>query len=279
MPRFTRYLGIDYSGAEVPTASLPGLRVFSAEGTRAGSAEVRPPPSVRRHWTRRGLAHWLAAEVNSGPPALIGIDHGFSFPLRYFERHHLPPDWPAFLDDFHAHWPTDADDTYVCFVRDGLRGNGHARLGDPRWLRLTEEWTASAKSVFQFDVQGQVANSTHAGLPWLRFLRQTCGERLHFWPFDGWDIPRSAYETVPRDLLDIASDTSASARDRIRAAEALSRLLAQRIDAALHLDRTQRLDSNSATERVEILNEITDEQLRAVAASIVLPVRLPQVSE
>ena len=97
--------------------------------------------------------------------------------------------------------------------------------------------------------------------------------------FDGWDIPRSAYETVPRDLLDIASDTSASARDRIRAAEALSRLLAQRIDAALHLDRTQRLDSNSATERVEILNEITDEQLRAVAASIVLPVRLPQVSE
>jgi hypothetical protein len=144
---------------------------------------------VRRHWTRRGLAHWLAAEVNSGPPALIGIDHGFSFPLRYFERHHLPPDWPAFLDDFQAHWPTDADDTYVCLVRDGLRGNGHARLGDPRWLRLTEEWTASAKSVFQFDVQGQVANSTHAGLPWLRFLRQTCGERLHFWPFDGWDIP------------------------------------------------------------------------------------------
>ena len=57
MPRFTRYLGIDYSGAEVPTASLPGLRVFSAEGKHAGSAEVRPPPSVRRHWTRRGLAH------------------------------------------------------------------------------------------------------------------------------------------------------------------------------------------------------------------------------
>ena len=189
MPAFTRYLGIDYSGAEIPTASLPGLRVFSAEASGGQSIEVRPPPGPRRHWTRRGLAHWLAAEVNSGPPVLIGIDHGFSFPLRYFEQHQLPPDWPAFLDDFQAHWPTDADDTYVCFVRDGLRGNGHARLGDPRWLRLTEEWTASAKSVFQFDVQGQVANSTHAGLPWLRFLRQTCGERLHFWPFDGWDIP------------------------------------------------------------------------------------------
>ena len=33
---------------------------------------------------------------------------------------------------------------------------------------------------------GSVAKSTHAGLPWLRFLRQRLGERVHFWPFDGW---------------------------------------------------------------------------------------------
>ena len=38
-------------------------------------------------------------------------------------------------------------------------------------------------------MQGQVANSTHAGLPWLRFIRQKCGQRVHFWPFDGWEIP------------------------------------------------------------------------------------------
>jgi hypothetical protein len=43
--------------------------------------------------------------------------------------------------------------------------------------------------VLQFDVQGQVANSTHAGLAWLRFIRQHCGDRVHFWPFDGWEIP------------------------------------------------------------------------------------------
>ncbi|MFM9078812.1 MAG: hypothetical protein ACKOTE_01540, partial [Opitutaceae bacterium] len=74
-------------------------------------------------------------------------------------------------------------------LRDGNHGAGHKRQGDPKWLRLTEQWTASAKSVFQFDVQGQVANSTHAGLPWLRYLRQKCGGKLHFWPFDGWDVP------------------------------------------------------------------------------------------
>jgi hypothetical protein len=108
--------------------------------------------------------------------------------LRYFEMHHLPLDWSHFLDDFHLHWPTDADGMYVDFIRDGLHGNGAARSGNARWRRLTEE-RCRAKSVFHFDVQGSVAKSTHAGLPWLRFLRQKLGADLHFWPFDGWMPP------------------------------------------------------------------------------------------
>lgn len=52
--------------------------------------------------------------------------------------------------------------------------------------------------MFHFDVQGSVAKSTHAGIQWLRFLRRRLGERVHFWPFDGWDIPagRSAIAEV-----------------------------------------------------------------------------------
>ena len=53
----------------------------------------------------------------------------------------------------------------------------------------TEQRAGGAKSVFHFDVQGSVAKSTHAGIPWLRFIRQRLGARVHFWPFDGWDIP------------------------------------------------------------------------------------------
>ena len=118
----------------------------------------------------------------------MGIDHGFSFPQRYFEAHRLPPDWSGFLDDFQQHWPTDADHTYVDFIRDGLRGNGAERMGNPRWRRLAEQ-RCRAKSVFHFDVPGSVAKSTHAGIPWLRYLRRQLGERVHFWPFDGWAIP------------------------------------------------------------------------------------------
>lgn len=43
--------------------------------------------------------------------------------------------------------------------------------------------------MFQFDVQGSVAKSTHAGIPWLRYIRQKVKDRVHFWPFDGWSIP------------------------------------------------------------------------------------------
>lgn len=187
MPQFERYIGIDYSGGETPTSSLRGLRVYAADWVMQPK-EVAPPPSPRKYWTRRGVAEWLVERLSGEKVTLVGIDHAFSFPLRYFEKHRLPPDWPAFLDDFCEHWPTDDDHTYVSMVRDGSRGQGTKRQGDSSWLRLTERWTPSAKSVFQFDVQGQVATSTHAGLPWLRFIRQRCDDRVHFWPFDGWEI-------------------------------------------------------------------------------------------
>ena len=151
--------------------------------------EVLPPASLKKYWTRRGIAEWLVDKLAEDKPTLVGIDHGFSFPLRYFERHGLKPDWPAFLDDFQHHWPTDENHTYVDFVREGAAGNGAARMGNSRWRRLTEECTGRAKSVFQFDVQGSVAKSTHAGIPWLRYIRQRLGQRVDFWPFDGWDIP------------------------------------------------------------------------------------------
>jgi len=160
---FERYIGIDYSGAETPSSSLKGLRVYLAD-QKHESVEVQPPPSPRKYWTRRGIAEWLVERFAENVKTLTGIDHGFSFPLRYFEVHYLPPDWPTFLDDFQRHWPTDGDHTYVDFVRDGVCGDGAARSGNTRWRRLTEE-RAGAKSVFHFDVPGSVAKSTHAGLP------------------------------------------------------------------------------------------------------------------
>jgi hypothetical protein len=41
MPHFTRYIGIDYSGAVTPESSCKGLRVYDAEG-------IGTPEPVRR---------------------------------------------------------------------------------------------------------------------------------------------------------------------------------------------------------------------------------------
>ena len=151
------------------------MRAYLAD-REALPVEVQPPPSPRKYWTRRGIAEWLIEQLSEDVPSIVGIDHGFSFPLRYFEVHHLLPDWPSFLEDFQRHWPTDEDNTYVDFIRDGICGGGDKRSGRSRWRRLTEERAGSAKSVFHYDVPGSVAKSTHAGLPWLRYLRQKLGD-------------------------------------------------------------------------------------------------------
>ncbi len=187
-PAFRRYIGIDYSGAKTPDSGLTGIRVYMADRNSLPK-EILPPPGPSRYWTRRGLAWWLAERLMENVPSIAGIDHGFSFPGRYFQDQQLNPDWPSFLDDFHRHWPTDTEHTTVQCIRDGVTGNGEARSGSARWRRIAEE-RAGAKSVFHFDVPGSVAKSTHAGLPWLLFLRQRLGERVRFWPFDGWEVPK-----------------------------------------------------------------------------------------
>jgi len=184
---FNRYIGIDYSGAETCESSLKHLRVYATQGLNA-PLEVAPPPGLRRYWTRKGIAEWLVERLSEETPTLVGIDHGFSFPLQYFEKYGLSHDWTAFLRDFQHHWPTDTHSTYVDFVRDGICGNAADRSCDSRWRRMTEV-RAGAKSVFHFDVPGSVAKSTHAGLPWLLYLRDHAAERVHFWPFDGWEVP------------------------------------------------------------------------------------------
>ncbi len=189
MLKFTRYIAIDYSGAQTASSSLSGLRIYMAQND-SSCEEVLPPPSPRKYWTRKEVAEWLVERLSEDVPTLVGIDHGFSFPLEYFKRYGITC-WDEFLEDFQNHWPTDDENMYVCFVRDGHYGNGATRSGDPRWKRIAEERTRTAKSVFRFEGQGTVAYSTHAGLPWLLYIRKKLPGRVHFWPFDGWDVPEN----------------------------------------------------------------------------------------
>ena len=101
-----------------PTSQTSGLVIWSVSRSECHANGYRVSNGVEL----------LAEDV----PTRVGIDHGFSFPLRYFEVHGLKRDWATFLDDFQEHWPTDEDNTYVDFVRDGIAGKGVARTGSAR---------------------------------------------------------------------------------------------------------------------------------------------------
>lgn len=180
---FERYVGIDYSGAEAPVSRLRALQVYASRGD--APTAVAPYDAGARNWCRKEVARYVHECLRAEGPCIIGIDHGFSFPLNYFRRHELPS-WEAFLRHFVELWPTTRDHMYVDFVRREVPPGGMASE-----LRLCERWTPSAKSVFQFDVQGAVAKSTHAGIGWLKQLREDrkLRSRLHIWPFDGFTVP------------------------------------------------------------------------------------------
>lgn len=189
MHMFRRYIGIDYSGAGAPNSRQTGLRVF--ECTPESEPMQITPPGDPEHWnwTRPNLGAWLIERLQKSEPTIVGIDHAFSLPMSYMTRNRQTS-WDGFLSHFEALWP--ARDRAVKDLKEtnGVRGQNDE-------FRLTETWTAAAKSVFEFGVPGAVASSTHAGIPWLREIRSSQGrDKVHFWPFDGWGIARGAHAIV-----------------------------------------------------------------------------------
>jgi uncharacterized short protein YbdD (DUF466 family) len=183
---FDLHVGINYSGAGSPTSRSAQLQVYAVAKDQKPAPVTPPaiPEGQRWNWCRKEIADWLIELAKAGRRFIAGIDHAFSFPVAYFERYGLK-DWDQFLDDFRTHWPTDEPHTYVDFVRE----RNPPRTGSGDEFRLVEMRSHSARSVFRFEGHACVAKSTHAGLPWLRAIRRSVGDRVHFWPFDGWDIP------------------------------------------------------------------------------------------
>lgn len=181
MPRFHTHIGIDYSGAATPETRLPGIRISTARGGTLA-------PDKGGHWSRRAAAEWLLEELQKPEPAIVGIDHGFSFPLAWFDARGVAKNWDVFLGTFCTSFPADRPGSRV----DDFRKNAPGLPGSARWRRRTEI-RCGAKSVFHFGVPGSVAKSTHAGIPWLNVLRRELGCKIHFWPFDGFDVPKGKH--------------------------------------------------------------------------------------
>ena len=197
---FDRYIGIDYSGKGNSEERLDGLAVRLAEDDGEPRRKCTYVPGSKR-WTRAELAHWLVKQLQKRPRTLVGIDRAFSFPIDYFGQYRLVPEnnWGRFLDDFQDSWRTDEGrvtvrDKYYEQIRRMMgKEPGEHRFGFPHWRRLTEECDPGDPApVFDFMAGPRtVAFSSHAGIPWLRRVRQGSGgldAGVHFWPFDGWTV-------------------------------------------------------------------------------------------
>ena len=140
---FDHHIGIDYSGEETPTFRSKALQVFAAFDDEEPHSVRTPaaPAGAHRKWTREGIADWLIKQAKSETTFIAGIDHGFSFPLSYFQLYKLQS-WQSFLDDFCQHWPTHE------------RSVGDVRKGNPSH-RITGRVSADG----QVDLLGQICVS------------------------------------------------------------------------------------------------------------------------
>lgn len=96
-------------------------------------------------------------------------------------------------------------------------------------------------------------------------LHLSCLERA---VYGGWDIPAEAAKAAPAFLQDVMNDLNMDTRTRVRAVEVLASLSRDRVDATVQLDRILRLDAGTATDRVEVIHDLGDQALDAVAQSL-----------
>ncbi|MFC5652974.1 hypothetical protein ACFPYJ_28485 [Paenibacillus solisilvae] len=181
---FERYIGIDYSGKGLPRQKHTAIQIFEST-----AAEEPCRAWGRSSWSREGVHLYLAESLEAQRAGrqgamIVGMDHGLSFPLSYFQDaargKPVLRSYDEFLTHFDQHWggvkelPVSAIQSPTLPYR------------NPTELRLTEKFTSSAKSVLNLNpTLISVAFSTHAGIPWLCELRRSFGDVLHVWPYDG----------------------------------------------------------------------------------------------
>lgn len=90
MAAFSRYIGIDYSGAETPESSLKGLRVYCAKSRRSETLEIALICRCKRYKLHENQDH--SSMSRSGPPpSPKGLGLGVTSPTAAEQRRHCAP--------------------------------------------------------------------------------------------------------------------------------------------------------------------------------------------
>jgi hypothetical protein len=82
---------------------------------------------------------------------------------------------------------------------------------------------------------------------------------------EGWEIPESVWKAAPGICTRILADASVHPRDRLRATEVLAAMARDKINAAIALDKIERLESGTATDRIVVTPELQARAERIIA--------------
>jgi hypothetical protein len=194
VPHFDSFVAIDWSGA---AGKYSGIAVAACRRGRSAPRLVHPKKGTR--WTRRDIADWLVAQLNTSQRLLIGLDFGFGLPfepdLGYLGG--KVPDIDNIFDLWaHIEEKSCRADDFGCnrFVADSDYASLFWTSGrrPPHWIerkRRTERACAEATrtypdTLYKLIGSKQVGKASLTGMRVLHHVRAVSAGRVAIWPFE-----------------------------------------------------------------------------------------------
>ena len=239
MTHFTRFAGVDWSGAK--GSRHRGIALAVCDAGDAAPELVDPPGGI---WSRTAVLDWLLA--HRAEPILVGFDMSFCAPFiergAYLPGESTQADAKSFWAYVDANSP-DEDLGAASFL-DSRRGvhfylgaadGAKARFLHFRRAEAIHNAAGFGKATTVYDAIGaaQVAKASFAGMRLLHHLDR----RVPVWPFD--PLPESGMAIV--EIYTAIAARAAGLRkglSKLRTAEALDEALAA-LDTAAHLPLAQ----------------------------------------
>ncbi len=213
---FTRFIGIDWSGAKDPRRGLRVAQCF--QGTTVPQIVLN---SKGGKWRRREVLDWLVQINNQGDRIIAGFDFAFAYPYcderAYFTGHDRTPKNAASLRELIDSICQDSGDFYggpfyltrgapfsdylLYQTYRGERYRNRMRITDNRCAELA----GNPSSVFKCVGPESVGSGSVAGMRVLHHISSQLNKNFLIWPFQRDDNARSLIvEIFPRFFYKLA---------------------------------------------------------------------------
>jgi len=228
IPKFDRFVGVDWSGAS--GRQYAGIAVAECRAGTGAPALIQPPG---RRWRRTDFVDWMAAQAGRGERLLVGIDCAFALPApmastllgddysapalwAYIDRHCAEAE-DFFGGPFALHEPHSPH-----FWHSGPRPPGFAELHRATEYACRTAGLGAPESPLKLVGARQVGKGGLAGMRVLHALKTRLGDRFAVWPFDPPDDAGIVcIELYPRLFMKMAGHGNG----KVRTHSALERCL------------------------------------------------------